>query len=230
MKIIGVLGGTSYISTPPYLIRLNELVAERLGAPHSAQILLWNIDYGPIKSLYGDPKGWERIPDLFAEEYRFLASKQPDCIILANNTLHKAYDIVADELPSGIPFFHTVQLTRDHCVLQGFKRVLFTGTAFTMEDDFFTAPLRAAGLDIVIPSSEHRAAIQAIQTQVSAGHIRPQHKEKFAAILDNYKDTEAVILACTELPLIAPQDTPQWRMINPAELQCKAAVDFASAS
>ena len=68
MKLIGILGGTSWPSTMlPYRM-LNEEVQRRLDAPHSARIALYSIDYAEIRGHYsGD---CDRIPPLLLGEIR----------------------------------------------------------------------------------------------------------------------------------------------------------------
>jgi aspartate racemase len=225
MKLIGLLGGMSYVATPPYYNRLNELVAEQLGSPNSARILTYSVNYARLKNLYHH--GWDKIPAVFAEEYNLLAAAKPDCIIMACNTLHKAYDLVESQLPKGIPFFHAVRLTRDYCLEQGVRTALFIGTSFTMSDDYFMRPLREAGIDLTLPTATEQEMIQKVQSEVSQNKITDEQKAFFVGLLNAYPDVDAVILACTELPLIAPASTPKRPIINPAELQCRAAVAFA---
>ena len=224
MKTIGLLGGMSWIATVPYYIRLNELIAEKLGNIHSARILLYSIDYERIKKHYHD--GWDKIPALFAEEYMRLADAKPDCIMIACNTMHKAYDLAAPQFPKDIPCFHTVHLTKDYCLKHQVKRPLFVATQFTMTDHYFMQPLRDAGIDIVVPTDEEKKRIQEVQSEVSSGKVTEKQKAIFAEIISRYPNVDGVILACTELPLIAPPSTPGCPMINPAELQCQAAVAF----
>jgi aspartate racemase len=225
MKLIGLFGGMSWIATVPYYERLNRMVAEHEGAPNAARILLYSVNYGEFKTLYHH--GWDRIPGIFEKEYRLLMRGQPDCVILANNTLHKAYDLVADRLPKTAPFFHAVHLTRDYCLANKIKHALFVGTAFTMKDAYFFGPLHAAGVTLTLPTEAEQQQIQEIQTGITNGDTGEAQKTAFARIIERYNAVDGVILACTELPLIAPHSTPQCPMINPVELQCQAAVNFA---
>jgi aspartate racemase len=45
MKTIGLLGGMSWPSTIEYYRFLNQLTQEKLGGYHSANVLLYSIDY-----------------------------------------------------------------------------------------------------------------------------------------------------------------------------------------
>jgi aspartate racemase len=227
MKTIGLFGGISWIATIPYYTRLNELVAEQLGDTNSACVFLYSINYAKLKSLYHH--GWDQIPDIFETEYKRLLSAKPDCIIMACNTLHKAFDIIADRLPDDVPFFHAVHLTKDYCLQNNIKHPLFVGTAFTMSDDYFIRPLKEAGIDLIVPDDVDQKTIQQIQGEISKGKVYDGQREIFSGIIDKYSAVDAVILACTELPLVAPKSTDSRPMIDPAELQCRAAVNFALA-
>lgn len=229
MRLIGILGGTSWPSTLlPYRM-LNAEVQRRLGGFHSARILLYSIDYHAIKSRYGARFG--EVPPLLKAEAEALLSRRPDGWMIANNTLHKAYDIIAPALDAGIPFFHAVHLTRDHLVARGLRRVLLTGTRFTMEDGFFAAGLAAAGIDVVVPGEADRAAIQAIQTRLAAGETDPAFAPVFAGILARAAadGCDAVVTACTELPLVVHAGLTTMAVVDPLALQCAAAVEFALA-
>lgn len=229
MKLIGVLGGTSWPSTVlPYRL-LNEDVQQRLGGHHSARIALYSIDYHDIKSRYGE--GWVEIPSLLRKEAETLLSFRPDCWMIANNTLHHAYDQIADTLPRDVPFFHAVHLVRDHLVARGLRRVLLLGTLFTMESGFYAAPLEAAGLQVSIPTKEDRDMVQAIQSCLAKGEIDDSFARSFRALLARHEATgcEAVVTACTELPLVINQSLTSMAVVDPLVLQCKACVDFAIA-
>ena len=221
MKLIGLLGGTSWPSTTLYYERLNRMAGKRLGGFHSARIVLYSLDYEAIKSRYHD--GWSEIPPLLERELAILRGMGPDCILLCNNTLHKAYDRIPAIQPE-IPFFHIVDLTVAHAREQGFARLLFLATRFTMEDDFFTGRLREAGLDVIVPNAEERAEVQEIQTQLAAGTADPRQRAYFRNLIACYPQCQAVVLACTELPLAIDAASAGKPVIDTIELQCRAAV------
>lgn len=229
MKLIGVLGGTSWPSTMlPYRL-LNEAVQQRLAGHHSARIVLYSIDYHDIKSRYGE--GWDEIPDLLRQEILALLSFRPDCWMIANNTLHKAYDQIVPTLGSNTPFFHAVHLVRDALLARGLHRVLLLGTKFTMEDGFYAAPLEAAGIRVDIPSPDDREMVQAIQSRLAKGETDENFALLFKALLARHAASgcEAVVTACTELPLVINQSLTSMAVVDPLVLQCKACVDFTLA-
>jgi len=229
MKLIGILGGTSWPSTVlPYRM-LNEEVQRRLGPQHSARIALYSIDYAAIRSHYsGD---WSQIPPLLLGEIRTLLSFKPDCWMIANNTLHHVLAQIAHELPASPPLFHAIELVRDHLVARGYRRVLLLGTRFTMEHGYYAEPIRAAGIEVVTPDEADRLEIGAIQSRLADGEIDPAFAPWFAELLARQAATgcEAVIAGCTELPLVITQDISPIEVVDPLQLQCQACVDFALA-
>lgn len=224
MKTIGLLGGTSYASTLLYYQRLNQMVNHRLGGYHSCPMLLYNIDYHAIKSLY--PDGWDRIPALLKRELLTLLSLRPDALMICNNTLHKGFNLIRHELELSIPVFHVIDLTLTHLKSNQIHEVLLLGTRFTMEDDYFRTPLEEQGVQVKIPDVREREKIQQIQSRLSLGEMKPDFINYFRQLSDKYHHLQAFILACTELPLVFSQLDLAPQLVDTIELQCQAAVDF----
>jgi aspartate racemase len=230
MKTIGLLGGTSWPSTIEYYRLLNEMAQARLGGFHSASLLLKSIDYHEIKGRYYDR--WDEIPALLEAEIRAfaaLAPRGPDCLVICNNTLHKAYDTIEPGLALAIPVFHIVKVTGAAARAKNARRVLLLGTRFTMEDGFYHRGLEAFGLQVVTPDAADRSAIQAIQSELARGVAKSGFRTQMAALIAKHAGAvDAVVLACTELPLAVSQAESSLPVINPTEEQCRAAFAFAS--
>jgi aspartate racemase len=228
MKTIGLLGGTSWPSTIEYYRILNEMAQARLGGHHSARLLLKSIDYHEIKSRYH--AGWDKIPALLRtelESFARLAPAGPQCLVICNNTLHKAYDSFAREIDLGMPLFHVVHETGVHARAQGWRRLLLLGTQFTMEDGFYHRGLQAYGMEVGTPVQADRIGIQEVQTELARGVMRPEFRDFFKSLVSRYADVDAVILGCTELPLAMAQADFALPLVNPTELQCRAAFEYS---
>jgi len=229
VRLIGILGGTSWPSTIlPYRL-LNQDVQQRLGGHHSARIVLYSIDYHEIRSDYSN--GWNDIPGLLLGEINTLLGFQPDCWMIANNTLHKIYNQIKHQLPSDPPMFHAIDLVREHLLARSAKKVLLLGTRFTMEDDYYAGPIRSAGIEVEIPSEADRVRVGAIQTELADGRPEQDFTDYFADLIGRHSRAgcEAVILGCTELPLAITQESSPIHLVDPLVLQCAACVDFALA-
>ena len=227
LKTIGLLGGTSWPSTIEYYRILNELAQETLGGFHSARILLHSIDYHDIKSRY--PDRMAEIPALLEREIAALVRLGPDCLVICNNTLHKAFDLIAPRLALTIPAFHIVEAAGRAARALALRRVLLLGTKFTMEDGYYHRGLERFGLAVETPDEDDRARIQHIQSQLARGLMRDEFRAGLAAIVDKHTaSVDGVVLACTELPLALGQKDCRVPIINPTEVQCREAFAFAA--
>ncbi|MFA6527172.1 MAG: amino acid racemase [Candidatus Babeliales bacterium] len=228
MKTIGLLGGTGWSSTIGYYAILNELIGKRLGGYHSAKIILKSIDYHDVMSNYG--KNPEKIAEILHEELIDLFSLNPAGIIICCNSLHKYYDLIKCHLydVEDIPVFHAVELVAQHALQQKYKKVLLLATKSTMEDGFFTKILEDHGIEVVIPRLPERDAMQKILSdELIHNIVTQQSRDYFSSLIKAHPDCQAVVLGCTEFPLLVDSTNSTLSIINPVQLQCAAAVDFA---
>lgn len=229
MKTIGLLGGMSWPSTIEYYRILNQFAQARLGGFHSANLLLRSIDYHDIKSRYHHD--WQEISVLLKKEIEAFVRLEPDCLLICNNTLHKAFDQIANDLQLSIPVFHIVDAVGRFAQTKNLRRLLLLGTQFTMEDGFYQQRLEERfDLKIEIPNLQERIMIQTIQSQLAREVLTPDFRSHFINLLRNYSTVDAVILACTELPLAIEQSDVDLFLLNPTEQQCREAFEFAVAS
>ena len=230
MRLIGMLGGTSWPSTVlPYRM-LNETVQHRLGPTHSARIALYSIDYAAIRRCYSADMG--ALPALLLEEIRTLLSFKPDCWMIANNTLHRFLPEIAPQLGAAPPLLHAIDLVRDDLLAKAARKVLLLGTRFTMEDGYYARPLQQAGIEVVIPGEADRERIGAILAQLANGIIQAEFGPYFAELIARHaaEGCETVVAGCTEIPLVVTQSMVPIPLVDPLRLQCTACADFALAT
>jgi aspartate racemase len=226
MRMIGLLGGTSWPSTIEYYRYLNSKAAARMGGFHNASLMLRNIDYHPIKSRYGN--AWGEIPALLKQELAPLIATNPSCILICNNTLHRAYDAIRETLGTDIPFVHMVEETAHHAREEGMRSILLLGTQDTMENGYYQGRLEAEGLRVIIPDEKVRKQIQAIQIQLAGGDSKPEYVEYFRKLLSGFTGVDGTILGCTELPLVIHEDgNHPMPLLNPLTIQCDKALEIA---
>ncbi len=227
MKTIGLLGGTSWISTITYYSQLNQMVHAQLGGFHSAKILLKSIDYHEIKNSYG--KDDTRVAELLLNELSELISLRPDCVIICNNSLHKYYDLIKNRLSSQIPVMHAVELVTDYVKAHGYRKVLFLAAKFTTEDGFFTKNLEQSGVVVTIPDESERNQMEQIHKELIQNRVTVRSREYFSNLTVKYKDADAVIIGCTEYPMALDQSNSALPIIDSIVLQTKAAISYAIA-
>lgn len=225
MKTIGLLGGVGWSSTITYYKILNELVQEQLGGYHSAKILLKSIDYHEMQSAYG--KNHDRIAALLEEELRGLISLKPDCMLICCNTLHKYFDLIKERFEISIPVFHALGLVVQELQQRHFKKVFLLATKNTLEDGFFAKKLEQSNIAVTIPNKEEREEIHKIHDELMQNVVTEKSKKFFSNLIRSHCELDAVILGCTELPLVINQKNSVLPIIDPILLQTGAAVEYA---
>ena len=227
MRVIGILGGMSWQSTALYYDAINQGVNARLGGLHSAELVLYSVDFDAIEKCQhrGD---WDGAAAIMAEAGRRLKAAGAEAILIATNTMHKrAEDVTA---VTDLPLLHIADATGQAIVDGGFKRPLLLATAFTMEQDFYIARLTDLfDLDVVIPDAADRKDIhRIIYEELCQGVVRDVSRKTYQKIMAKYADqTDCVIMGCTEITmLIGAEDAPH-PVFDTTALHAEAAVNFA---
>ncbi len=228
MKTIGLLGGMSWESTQTYYRAINETVKRRLGGLHSAEIVLYSVDFDPIEKLQqaGD---WTKAGNVLCRVAQRIEAAGADFLMICTNTMHKVADQVAAAIK--IPLLHIADATGEAIEKAGIRRVGLLGTAFTMEQDFYKGRLKEKyGLEVVVPDeSDRRKVHDIIFRELCLGDIRPQSKQVYIDIIDRLaqKDAEAVILGCTEIGLLIKQAETPVPLYDTTSIHAEKAVEVA---
>ena len=105
MKLLGLIGGVSPESTVIYYRLLCDGAKARLGSEHSANILLYTLDYGVMIRHYniGD---WEAFKAEVVKGAEYLKAAGVDALVICSNTTHLAADAAAKA--TGLPVIHLI--------------------------------------------------------------------------------------------------------------------------
>jgi aspartate racemase len=229
MKTLGLIGGISAESTTIYYQQLNRLVRARLGGLHSAQLVLWSVDFAPIAALQAKDD-WAATGAALAEAARRLEGAGAEAILICANTMH----INAPEVEAAVrvPLIHIGDATAAALKARGVSRPLLLGTRFTMEKDFYRRRLEAAGLASSVPDAADRDRLHAlIFDELCQGVITAASK---AAVLEmiakgRAAGADGVIFGCTEIGLLIDPAELDLPAVDTTVAHAEAAVDFALA-
>ena len=227
MRTIGLVGGTSWVSTVEYYRIINGEVNARRGGLSSARILLYSVDFGEIEALHarGD---FEGVGSLLTDAAVKLASVGAECILLCANTMHMHADRV--EAAVSVPLIHLVDATAKEIRLLGFDRIGLLGTRLTMERDFYAKRLAAAGIDVLVPEKVERELIhRTIQDELVKSVFLPGSREAFLTIIRGLaaRGAQGIVLGCTEIPLLVEPGQSPLPAFDTTRIHALAAVDFA---
>lgn len=209
MKRIGLLGGMSWESTVPYYRILNETVREELGGLHSAELILYSVDFAEVERLQHAGR-WREAGQLLAEAAACLERAGCELLVICTNTMH----VVADDIASRVklPIVHIADATADAVKAAGIGTVGLLGTKFTMEQDFYRARLERHGLRVLVPPADARDVVhRVIYDELCVGRIEETSRAAYVAIIEQLvrDGAEGIILGCTEIGLlIGPEHSP----------------------
>ena len=228
MKIIGLIGGMSWESSAVYYRLINEAVTQRLGGLHSAEMLLWSVDFEPHEQMQraGD---WDAAGAPLVEIARRLEGAGAEVLILCTNTMHKVAPAI--EAAVEVPFLHIADATGEAIRREGMGRVGLLGTAFTMEQDFYRGRLAERhGVEVLIPEAADRRIVHdVIYDELCRGRIEDASRAEYVRIIGQMQrdGAEGVILGCTEIPmLIRPEDSP-IPVFDTTDIHAQKAVQYA---
>jgi aspartate racemase len=227
MKTIGLIGGTSWVSTVDYYRVINQETNRRLGGINSAKILLYSVNYHEFR-LLADAGNWEEQTERIADIAIRLQQARADCILLCANTMHMVADRVQSKI--NIPLLHIADVTAREIENKKLNKVALLGTKFTMEQTFFTTRLQKAGIESIIPNTTDREFIHhTIFEELGAGLFYPETKTRYLSIIDGLlqQGAEGIIFGCTEIPLLIPPAECSFPVFDTLEIHAKNAVAFA---
>ena len=228
MKTIGLIGGMSWESSLEYYRIINEQVKEKLGGLHSAKSLMYSLNFAEIEKLQHQGK-WDKLTSVMIKAAQNLEKGGADFVLICTNTMHKMADDVQDNI--NIPLLHLVDTTADKIKQNRLRKVGLLGTNFTMEEDFYKGRLmNKYGLDVIIPNENDRHIIhQVIYQELCLGNIKKSSKDQYIEIINKLIESgaEAVILGCTEIPLLIQQEDVKVPLYDTTTIHAEAAVEYS---
>jgi aspartate racemase len=230
VRILGLLGGMSWESTLPYYRRINERVRERLGGLHSAELLLYSVDFAAIEALQhrGD---WDAAGQVLADASQALRRGGAQALVICTNTMHRVLPRIEPGL--GIPVLHIADATAQRIRAAGFAKVGLLGTRFTMEQDFYRGRLARHGLEVLVPGEAQRALVhRVIYDELCQGRCLPPSRAAYRAVIADLvaAGAEAVILGCTEIGLLVGAGDSTVPLFDTTTIHAEHAADWALAA
>lgn len=223
MKKLGLIGGTSYHSTIDYYRMINEKVGKKIGHDKNPELLLYSLNIALMRS--GDR---EKIQAEYLRISKELISIGAEGILICANTPHMVYEFVQPKID--VPILHIGKAIGDYAVKNNFKNLGLLGTKPTVKIGFLENFIKANyPLDITLPDEEQIDTVHNyISNELTQGIFSNQAKAYFLdqmKVLET-KGADAMILGCTELPMLIKQEETDFQLIDTTGLHVDLAVDF----
>jgi aspartate racemase len=179
-----------------------------------------------MECIYRDD--WDGVGELMLTSARKLASIGADFLICPDNTIHQAMPHVLPRSP--LPWLHIAEVVAQEAVQRGFRKLGITGTRWLVESDVYPEKLRARGLDFLRPEPAEREAInRIIMDELVYGKFTPEGVAGFQQVIGQLKarGCDAVVLGCTEIPLIISDANSPLPTLDSTRLLARAALQRA---
>lgn len=219
----------SWESSAEYYRLINQLVRERLGGLHSADLLLRSVDFASIEALQSGGR-WDEAGAALADAAVELVRGGAELLILCTNTMHKVAPAI--EAAVDVPFINLIDATAAAVASRGIRTVGLLGTAFTMEQAFYRDGLAAHGLTVLTPVAADRAAVhRIIYEELCVGMASDSSLAEFVRIIERLSNqgAEGVVLGCTEIELLIAQEHTKVPLFPTTAIHAEAAVSAALA-
>jgi len=174
---------------------------------------------------YISENDWAGVAELMMSSAEKLARAGADFLICPDNTIHQAFDLVAHRSPR--PWMHIAQEVAAEAQRKGYKRLGVLGTKYLMDGPVYPEKLKAAGLQYRIPGVAERERInQIIMDELVNAKFLPQSLAYLIELIRRLKDEgcDAVVLGCTEIPLLVTPDASPLPTLDSTRLLARAAL------
>ena len=171
---------------------------------------------------------WAGVAQLMLSSAEKLARAGADFLICPDNTIHQAFDLVEHRSPR--PWLHIAREAAREAGRRNFRRLGVLGTRYLMEGPVYPEALRAAGIEHRTPNEERRVRLnQIIFDELVNGQFLPRSREYFGEVIDEMKreGCDAVVLGCTEIPLIVSDESSSLPTLDSTRLLARAALSKA---
>lgn len=173
----------------------------------------------------GDLQG---VADLMLASAHRLAAAGAQVLVCPDNTIHQAFDRVAAASP--LPWLHIAEVVAAEAKARGFRRIGITGTHWLVGSEVYPRALSDAGLEWMRPSEEDRMEMaRRIMDELVKGVFRDETVDFFRSVIARFAERgcDAVVLGCTEIPLIIDDGNSPLPTLDSTRLLARAALRHA---
>jgi aspartate racemase len=172
-----------------------------------------------------DRGDWRGVGELMFSSATKLAKIGADFLICPDNTIHQALPYIEQRSP--LPWLHIAEVVAAEAVERGFRRLGLTGTRWLVDSEVYPEKLTARELDYLRPNTAERAEInRIIMDELTYGVFKPEAVAEFQRTFGRMKHEgcDAVILGCTEIPLIMNDANSPLPTLDSTRLLAQAAL------
>jgi len=169
---------------------------------------------------------WQGVADLMLSSTRKLAAMGADFAVCPDNTIHQALDLLAAASP--LPWLHIVDAVASEARRRRFRHLGILGTKYLMTGPVYPTILERLGFAWDIPGAAERERIdRIIFTELVNGVFPEPSRLYFNQVIQGLaaRGCDAVVLGCTEIPLLVNPDDCPLPSLDSTRLLARAALE-----
>jgi aspartate racemase len=176
-----------------------------------------------MRDIYAND--WKALGAVLADSANKVAQAGANFAICPDNTYHQAFEYLLPMSP--IPWIHIARPVAEEAHRQGYKHLGILGTKYLMEGPVYPETLKEFQLESSIPDAADRIRINDIIFNELVNGLFPESSRLyFNDVTDKLKlqGCDAVVLGCTEIPLIVRPDDCPLPTLDSTRLLARAAL------
>lgn len=231
LKTIGIVAVTAPGTALCYETIVKRSI-ELFGGHHHPSICMHhhNFELYHNAQLRGE---WERVANLLLESTKSVHKAGAEFAVIPANTVHRKEILTFLNQNSPIPILSILDVVADCCKKNSYARAIILGTKWTMRDNIYKDVLMNHSIESIIPVEEEQKIIQnVIVEELIPGKWTSQTVSDLLNIVSNIKNRNslintALILGCTELPLVLNDRNCKMPVIDSTRELAIAAVNLS---
>jgi len=225
-KHIGIVAGSAEGAALCY--RTICVEAPRIQGAHNHPEITMNSMPFAEQMRYVIANDWKGLAKLMLASTRKVADAGAHFAICPDNTYHQAVPYLISQSP--IPWLHIAEVVAEEANRSGCRQLGILGTRYLMESTVYPGALERFGIDSQIPDAVDREKINDIIFNELVNGLFPETcRLYFNQVTEQLKDRgcDAVVLGCTEIPLIVRPDDCPLPTLDSTRLLARAALKRA---
>lgn len=226
MKKVGLVGGTGPESTLMYYKELNSRIDKQTESKAMPDVAIESVNFRRAWNYVVD-SDYDALADYLSEKVNDLKKTGSEVIALTAVTMHIVFDKIQEK--TGVKLISIPKSVCNEALSRGYKKIGLIGTIFTMEQEYMKKDFIESGIEVVVPDLQDRQLVaKRIFEELEVGIVKESTLKEFNEILQKMKmekGIEAVVLGCTELPLLLNDENCVLPCLDSVEIHIKELIE-----
>jgi aspartate racemase len=226
-KKIGIIGGLGPASTIEYYRDIIENYRKTYGDDCYPEIVIESVNMHEFISCI-KAKDYQTLAEKIIRSIVNLEKAGAAAAAIASNSPHVAWDLLKDKV--NIPVISILDATCDFIIEHRYQKVLIFATEFTMKNGMYGKALSNRNIDWVLPDEADIEILgNIIYPNLENGIVIAEDKERMIQIAEKNIEQyhcDALLLGCTEIPLMIKEKDVSVPIINTAQIHIRKISDY----